>query len=134
MTDYTVYGPSGQYLCSLNRFLVRSQGVDDAGVEALKTSHQLRWIILEGAREICRIGPDKPLIPETEKKLKLKLLASMLTALEFEQQRLWKFTLDANYHRFFDLPGCTCPKLDNAERVGSPHKIHNVDCPIHGAA
>lgn len=51
---------------------------------------------------------------------------------EFKLQRLWGFDEDARYHRFFDLPHCNCPVLDNLERLGTDYQIHNQNCPIHG--
>ena len=32
----------------------------------------------------------------------------------------------------FDLAGCTCPCMDNKERVGQNEKLYTIDCPYHG--
>jgi hypothetical protein len=119
---YDVHGPDGEVLTSLNGSLARRQKVTDEQLEALKLSHQLRWMLFEAARDDS----------VKSQPLKLKLLAAMFEALEFEQQELWNFPRDAKFHRWFEFPGCICPKMDNAERVGSGSGIINCDCPIHG--
>lgn len=120
--DYTVTGPDGEILTYLNSRLGERQKITEAQLEALKLSHQLRWMLFEAARhETVKDAP-----------LKLQLLANVFDALETEQQKLWNFPVDPNHHRWFDFPGCTCPKLDNADRLGTDYKIHNVECPIHG--
>ena len=121
MTDkYDVLGPDGQVLTRLNARLAIKKGVNDEQLEALKMSHQLRWMLFEAAKKSL----DEP--------LKLKMLAAMFDSLEDEQQTLWNFGADPNFHRFFDFPCCKCPKIDNAERLGTPYKIYAGNCPIHG--
>lgn len=63
--------------------------------------------------------------------LKLGALASkQVTQIEYELQELWGFPLDFNYHRHWQHPGCTCPKLNNECRY--PHgAIVKQDCPLH---
>lgn len=62
----------------------------------------------------------------------LKMLANMFESLEFEQQTLWKFDRNKNFHYWFDIPGCSCPKMDNRDRIGTEHRIMIDTCPIHG--
>jgi hypothetical protein len=122
MTDYKVYGPDGSPITELNQRLAIRQKISDEQLEALKLSHQLRWLLFKAAKH--ETVKDQP--------LKLKLLANVFEALEFEQQELWNFVRDERYHRWFEFPGCICPKFDNAERSGTGHGIVNSDCPIHG--
>lgn len=125
MSKYIVTGPTGEYLTALNASLAARQGVTDAELEALKTSHQLRWLIHSAAKVIAAE-------PQTEARdLKLKMLAQTSSALETEQQVLWHFSTDENFKRFFDFPGCACPRMDNEDRLGTPYKIYSLDCPIH---
>ena len=57
----------------------------------------------------------------------------IVAGFEYVLQRLWGFPMDSDYHRYsYDLKGCTCPKMDNMERVGTPYRVHNGDCPFHG--
>lgn len=114
-----VTGPDGEPIVQLNTYLARRQKVTAEQASALVMSHQLRYIIFEAAKT-------------TKEPLKLKLLAAMFEALEFEQQALWNFPRDKNFHRWFDFPGCTCPKLDNAGMIGVDRRIRLQTCPVHG--
>lgn len=118
-SKFEVPGIDGKPLTYLNERLAVQQKVSDDALSAIILSHQLRWMLFETAKKIT--DPTK-----------LKLLANVFTALEFEQQKLWNFPQDKNFHRFFDFPGCKCPKLDNADALGTSYKIHSQDCPIHG--
>jgi hypothetical protein len=117
----SVPGIDGQPLTFLNDALAKRQGVTEEQMSALILTHQLRWMLFESAKKITE-------------PLKLKMLANVFTALEFEQQKLWNFPPDANFHRFFDFPGCTCPKYDNMDALGTSYKVHTQNCPIHGWA
>lgn len=58
--------------------------------------------------------------------------ADKLTILEFRLQRLWGFSEDKNFHRFWETPKCTCPKMDNADAY--PYRQYiNMDCKLHGS-
>lgn len=117
---YDVIDRNGKYVTSLNGRMAIAQGVNDDQLEGLKASHLLR-------RELFQLASER-----TDNSFALEMLAKVFDCLEDEQQKLWNFKVDPNYHRFFDMPGCTCPKMDNAERLGTPYKIHSEDCPIHG--
>ena len=63
---------------------------------------------------------------------KLSEYAEILTELEFQLQRLWGFKEDKNYHRFWETPKCTCPKMDNKDDY--PYRQHiDGNCPLHGS-
>lgn len=55
--------------------------------------------------------------------------------IEFDLQKLWKFEQDPKFHRYqLYIKGCTCPKMDNEERVGrTEDRIHSFSCPWHGS-
>jgi hypothetical protein len=108
---------------TLNTRLVVRQGLDSEEIEALCVSHTLREVVFELA---TRAKDQK--VPNSKT---LKMLAQVYEALQFEQQKLWRFEPTADHHRFFDLPGCACPKLDNEDRLGTPYKIYSEACPIH---
>lgn len=114
-----VRGPNDEVLCVLNPLLLIRQNINDEALEALKLSHQLKHLLFEAAKK-------------TTNKSSLRLLAAHFDELEYHQQELWGFPQDENYHRFFDFPGCTCPKMDNEDRLGTAFKIYQDDCPIHG--
>lgn len=118
---YTVMGLDGVTpITVLNESLAKRQKITDAQLEALKLTHQLRWMLFEIAKD-------------TKEPLQLKMLAALFDSLESEQQELWNFPRDVNFHYFFEFPGCTCPKMDNRERLGTPYRIIAQDCPIHGS-
>jgi len=62
----------------------------------------------------------------------LKILAKKITKIEFKLQDLWKFEQNDAFHRFWELPNCTCPKFDNEDSYGTKYSIYSFDCPIHG--
>lgn len=65
--------------------------------------------------------------------VKLRKLADKVTEIEFELQDAWKFDRDAKFHSWwFNAPKCTCPKLDNNERIGTGTFIINGNCLLHG--
>lgn len=117
--DNKVYGPNDEVLCTLNERLIERQRITAEQLSALKMSHQVRHMLFEAAKA-------------TTEPLKLKMLAALFEALEFEQQELWNFPRDRNFHRWFDFPGCTCPKMDNAQWLGFDRRIRVQSCPIHG--
>jgi len=71
------------------------------------------------------------LLHETKDKALIKSLASDLTEIEFELQELWGFSKDKMFHRFWEYPKCTCPRLDNIDAY--PHMRYiSISCPLHG--
>jgi hypothetical protein len=63
---------------------------------------------------------------------KLKLLAKKVTQIEYTLQLLWHFKRDKKFHRFWEMPGCKCPKMDNAEAWPTGYYTISGNCPIHG--
>jgi hypothetical protein len=117
--NYDVLDPNGFRICSLNKKLAKKQGVTKEELSALVLSHQLKYCIFTAASK-------------TKEPKKLKMLSNMLEALEFEQQKLWHFDIDRIYHRWFDLPNCICPELDNLDRLGTKFRVYTENCPAHG--
>lgn len=66
--------------------------------------------------------------PRTEKYNPVQFIEDI----EYTMQGVWGFSRDRDFHtHWIDLKGCTCPKIDNRERMGSPYKITALDCPWH---
>lgn len=103
----------------LNPTLLREQDLSPSHIEALETSHRIRQILFD-------------LAAHSGNKVELKILGWLFDELEFCQQEIWGFDQDARHHRFFDLPGCTCPKSDNEDRLGHRQAIYDKSCPVHG--
>lgn len=71
---------------------------------------------------------------KTDDPKKLKKLAANIEKYEFLKQKIWGFPLDRNKHRWFDVPKCTCSKMDNKERLGTNFRVIDGGCPVHGGA
>lgn len=117
---FLVIDYDGTLISALNPHLAAKQGVTEGQLEALRASHLIRASLFKAAS----LGIHNDLL--------LTMVANVFDALETEQQKLWNFPADPNHHRFFDVPGCLCPKHDNAERLGTSQRIYSNDCPIHG--
>ena len=64
--------------------------------------------------------------------LDLKHWMFQLEDLENELQKAWDLKATTKWHTYWMLPkACTCPKLDNTERLGHG-RIISEDCPLHG--
>lgn len=56
----------------------------------------------------------------------------LIEDIEFSLQGVWKFVRNPAYHTHkWEIVGCSCPKLDNMERFGSPFKVINGNCKWH---
>ena len=65
-------------------------------------------------------------------KEEIRRLDKIITQIEFQLQKLWGFPQNRNFHRWFDVPKCSCPKWDNADSLGSDFRIINHSCILHG--
>lgn len=54
-----------------------------------------------------------------------------ITDIEYDMQLLYEEEEDISYHRFWETPKCTCPKIDNLEIYPSDTPFFDKDCPIH---
>lgn len=104
---------------NINRGLAVSRGLSDAFFEQIKGMHKVRLIVL------CQMR-------RTEDKTTLQALAKVIESIDFELQDLWGFQRDKRFHKWYDLPGCTCPKLDNKDRTGTDFGVIDPNCPHHG--
>jgi len=109
----------GTFVCTLNGALAKKQGLHAIEIELLKISHLTRDLLFRTMEQT-----DNPVI--------LRKLADKFDELEFEQQKLWHFDEDKNFHRWFEVPKCTCPKLDNEDLIGCEQKVIDLKCIIHG--
>lgn len=115
--DYAVYY-GDRIVYYISHQLVKSQGVQSK-LEKIKEVHQLKLAILD-------------LMANPQSQKELKQLALDIQECEFELQELWGFSKDARFHKFWELPKCTCPKIDNADAYPTGYYIYSDNCPIHG--
>ncbi len=57
-----------------------------------------------------------------------------LTDCEFNMQLLYELDEDIKYHKFWETPKCTCPKIDNIVLYPKGNYIFDKKCPIHKKA
>lgn len=62
----------------------------------------------------------------------LKTLDTLVTDLEFVLQDAWRFPRDIKFHKFWERPGCSCPKMDNEDAWPTGYYVRIGDCLIHG--
>lgn len=110
---------NGKYAYSLNQGLAERQGVTPTQLAALSRLHVKKLSLFE----LAKLATSK---------LELHKMAEDLEVIEYEMQRNWNFPIDRNFHEWYLLPQCTCPKRDNAERRGTEYRIVKEDCPAHG--
>jgi hypothetical protein len=110
---------NGEPVYNLNSSLVLKQGIDVSELRNLKALHAEKLKYFD-------------LMRETDYKHKLKEYAHEIECIEFEMQKAWHFTQDRNFHEWYKVPKCTCPKMDNADNRGSNRRIIVMDCPVHG--
>jgi hypothetical protein len=106
----------------INPQMAKRQKLSDEGLENLKAMHCERLKLY--ARISFFIGAE-----ETDY---IPSLMKEYTALEYKMQECWGFPKDAGYHRFWDIPACTCPRMDNEDRLGTKYSIFSQECPLHG--
>lgn len=69
---------------------------------------------------------------KTEDSKELKKLEKKVWANEKLIMTNFNFKVDKNYFRFWEMPKCTCPKLDNIDYWGTGNQIYSLTCPVHG--
>lgn len=103
----------------LNPELLKKQMISKRTQKWLISSHKIKVEIFNAMQA-------------TDDPVALKALAKIETALELHQQELWGFEPNENAHYWWKVPKCRCPKMDNAERYGTPYGIISATCPVHG--
>ena len=108
----------GQIVAYLNSNLIKQQLLNDTDLERLKFLHIGKYNLHEQMKN-------------TDDKYLLRMFSRMITDIEFELQRTWKFPMDKNFHRFWYIPKCQCPKMDNNDAYPTGYYVISEMCPIH---
>ena len=106
-------------LSTINQNLVNRQKVSADDVQKIVKLQTIRKYFYD----FIELSDDKE---------EIRRLDKIITQIEFQLQKLWGFPQDRNFHRWFDVPKCSCPKWDNAESLGSDFRIINPNCILHG--
>lgn len=104
----------------LNERLILQQNLSESEVEQILRLHEYKLAI---RAKMKALPSDSP---------KIKDYAADLEQIEFLLQDAWKFKRDANFHRFWEVPHCSCPKMDNEDAYPSGYYVRSMTCPIHG--
>lgn len=67
-----------------------------------------------------------------EKKVELLELLDKWQQNEDRLQLAWGFPLDRTMQVWYNIPHCSCPKMDNADRLGTQYQVFSMDCVYHG--
>jgi len=117
--NMAVYFDNGEFITYLNSRLAEKQNLSAEDIEMLKDTHVMRALIFQA-------------MERTDDATELRSFAKMFENLEYLQQELWKFEKNKNFHRWFEVPKCSCPKLDNLDRIGHDYNLIDLSCIIHG--
>lgn len=70
---------------------------------------------------------------KTDKQQELRILADKVLKNEYLIQEAYNLKRNNDYFRFWELPKCSCPKMDNREMLGlGKGYIYSSECIIHG--
>lgn len=103
----------------LNDRLIKQQDLNDTDVKNIHKLHSIKNCFID-------------IMEKEDCQNKLKLMSRLVTQIEFQLQKAWKFEQDQTFHRFWELPKCSCPKLDNEDLSGTGHRYINPNCLYHG--
>lgn len=106
----------------LNSALIESRNISVDDVKRIKDLHVSRIINRD---EMAKLDP-------VNDRDALRQLTALNEELEYFLQDAWGFPRDNSFHYWYELPHCTCPKLDNMDMKGSGQRIISVTCPLHG--
>lgn len=104
----------------LNERLVLQQKLSESEVAEILRLHEYKLTI---RAKMKALPPDNP---------KIKAYAKDLERIEFLLQDAWKFERNINYHKFWEAPHCTCPKMDNDDAYPTGYYVRHLGCPVHG--
>ena len=110
---------------SLNKNLIKIQKLNNSQISVIVDLHFSKEQILEEMELNSKLQ-------HNYNPSKLKELANQITEIEFMLQTAWGFPQDKALHRFWELPGCCCQRLDNEDLYPSKYYWKSKGCPIHG--
>lgn len=110
-----------ELVCTLNASLLEKQHITQMGLVSLKAVHKERYRYI---KKMAASSPDEREV--------LRWLNDKVRACDRTLQALWSFPVDDNYHRWWEVPHCTCGILDAKDSYGTPYRHINGLCPVHG--
>ena len=121
-----------EYQVHLNSNLVKRQKLSSEAIGEVFKYHGQKLSLFNEAIKFLHDAGKAKVITKVDR-LKIENFKNRLQDIEFKSQEAWGFNKDINYHIWWlDLPGCSCPRMDNRERMGIEGNIHVETCPWHG--
>lgn len=106
----------------INLELAQRQNLSEDEVFKIEQLHYSRKLLHDAIAQAIAAG----------NKSVARAIAKALPEIELELQKLWKFKQDIGYYKFWYVPECHCPKMDNEDAFPRGHYVINLSCPIHG--
>lgn len=110
---------NGVLKTSINPNFVRRQNISDETLKKIVDLHVQRILLEESF-----VSPTNTMTGEE--------YHEQWTKNQCDLQNLWGFGVDYNYHMFWRMSGCDCPKLDNQDNYPSGPYYFNSSCKVHG--
>jgi uncharacterized protein YegP (UPF0339 family) len=104
---------------ALNLNLIKKNNLSQKAVDKILELHRIRLDIEDAMKE-------------SDDKGELGIYLDQWHQNQFDLQSAWGFERDINYHMFWELPKCTCPKLDNYDAYPTGRYVTTHDCILHG--
>ena len=89
-------------------------------LELIRSLHKTRFY-LEDLLENCEASDIESLLKKWEE-------------IQFKLQKAWGFEKNAKFHKFWEIPGCSCPKLDSEDSYPSGYYYVSQECKYHGGS
>lgn len=102
----------------VNPFLIQKRGVSDENLTLILHAHYYKSQLYQEMEEF-----DSP--PD------LKEYARKIEEVEYYLQELWGFPKNNAYHKFWEVPHCSCGSLDNKDAYGTGFRHYSSVCPVH---
>ena len=118
MSSPVIYCGINQDDVSVNLSLAKKYGLSRDSIIMISSLHQQRQLIFDALES-------GEFLPSTR-------INNMLESIEESLQLLWFNRVDLNYYRFWDIPKCGCPKMDNSDRYPYGNYIISEGCKFHG--
>lgn len=121
MTDFSLKDAKGNVVGYLNERLAKTRALTDDAIEQIKELHLGRTMLISAMEDTS-----------PHDKEELRRLAKEIEQCDYLLQDAWGFPQDSNYHYWWRVPHCRCPLHENTERYGTPYRVVNEKCPVHG--
>lgn len=102
----------------LNSGLIKSQKVSQLDQDIIQRLHELKHYVFQFMEDTDDVG-------------KLKEFAKIVETIEYKLQKHCGFKIDRNFHDWFTVPKCSCPKMDNYDAKGTIYRTISGSCKIH---